>query len=72
MEKKAKILYMKQSTDYITEEKKKAFEVELNNLKGPKEKKLLIVWNMPSPWGIYQKMLNIIKLVKIKQSSKHG
>ena len=32
---------MKQSTDYITEEKKKAFEVELNNLKGPKRKEII-------------------------------
>lgn len=32
---------MKQSTDYITEEKKKAFEIELDNLKGPKRKEII-------------------------------
>src|SRR3989344_5596739 len=30
-----------QATDYITEEKRKAFEVELEELKGPKRKKIL-------------------------------
>ena len=32
---------MKQLTDYITEEKKKVFEEELENLKGPKRKEII-------------------------------
>lgn len=32
---------MKQSGDYITEEKRKALEIELNDLKGPKRKEIL-------------------------------
>lgn len=32
---------MKQTVDYITEEKKKALEVELKELKGPKRKEIL-------------------------------
>ena len=39
--KKAKIKNMKQAGDYITEEKKKALESELKELKGPKRKEIL-------------------------------
>lgn len=33
---------MKQSGDYITEEKRKALEIELKELKGPKRKEILV------------------------------
>lgn len=33
---------MKQGADYITEEKKKALEIELKDLKGPKRKEILV------------------------------
>ena len=39
--KKYTILYMQQTTDYITEEKKLSLEQELKDLKGPKRKEIL-------------------------------
>jgi len=41
LQKKVKIEIMKQSANYITEEKKKALEIELKELKGPKRKEIL-------------------------------
>lgn len=41
LQKKANIKNMKQTGDYITEDKKKALEKELKELKGPKRKEIL-------------------------------
>src|ERR1700690_838260 len=79
---------MDQSADYITKEKRKALEVELENLKGPKRKEILAALEYAKSLGDLSENAEyhqtredqgkleerITKIEKILQSSKivHG
>ncbi len=59
-----------EETNYITEEKKKSLQEELNHLKTTKRKEILEALEVARALGDLSEMLSIIKLEKIKEKQK--